>query len=312
MKPAYRVEEWKQMQDSGLSFAQKAVSSVTPFTGLTANALAHLRDSWITWDWEDQIVRIDVPKEASNNSHKLATGKRNTIPAPLVEREEPCNVCKQTGDTDRFENLWNSRNEVEKRRYTTVLHRDLAAPAVDFLENHFVARGREEMAVTPGCLNRAANDLAQKIRNGVPDEKSYTKLLRTGPVLYCEYGLSPRDIAELSPYQIDAIKQIVKRTGGINFEYLSTLSFLKLIDDMGPVTVASLADELDQYETNIRTRLDELRAESRVTVENNHQGPPASTWKTTVDWQRPFECNNCDFSTYSLNGIRKHRSEQHR
>lgn len=312
MKQGYTVQQWQKMRSNNLTYVKDAITSVTPFAGLTANALAHLREDWVSW--RDEHVQITIPAEASCNEYKHRGGEdiAGQLP-PLIERDKTCRYCRTAGNTDHFENLWNTGKHTDEngvaRTYRTYLHRDLAKPAVDLLERVFKQYGRPEFALSARSIDWTIQHFEHE--NTEDGTAGYSKFIRTGPVLYCQYGLSADEIAEITPYTVDAVKQIVGRTQRVNFEKMDTRSFLIAINEMEPVTVKELMDRFDNSRPNFHHKLHRLKELDRVTVKNNHNGPPSATWKTTDLWDIPFECEICRYSTYSLNGITKHEDHKH-
>ena len=305
-KKGFTVDEWQEMTDQQLSFPERAVVNLAPFASLTANAMAHLRKDWV--EWYDEFVHIAVPLQASCNSFKMKGGATMGHPGFLTSRDRPCPYCKNEGSTDGFEHLWSGDREID-RRYTAVLHRELAAPAVDVLKEVFGTYARPEFAGETSSIFRAAREIGDERTSD--KEFVYSKFLRTGPVLYAEYGLSKGDIVDLTRYTEATIQSIVRNTPGVNFERTSTLSLLQTLNKIGPATTVKIAGKLNLTRNAIHDRLTRLRREGVVSVENNHRGPPAATWETTEDWATPFCCEQCGFETRSLNGIRQHRLSAH-
>ena len=297
-------EEWQELRKQSSSYFQDAITTLTPFAGLTANALAHLRTDWITW--RDNYVRIDIPATASCNSWKLRSGggpDGNNIP-PLTKRETPCSYCRNNGTTNKFENHWNG----DVSSYTAILHRELSEPAVEFLSTVFSTYGRPEFAGHPRSLYREADRLTEESKSKAG---SYTRLLRTGPVIYAHYGLQPDEIGKLTVYSVSTVEHIIRATPQVNFKDLDTLSFLKKIAEYEPVTVEELMDVLGLSQHAIQARLSHLNDEGKVSGSNTHLGSPAATWKTTAHWAAPFRCELCGFETHSIGAIRRHRSQEH-
>ena len=291
----FTVDEWEQMTDQQLSFLERAVVYLAPFASLTANAMAHLRKDWV--EWYDESVHIEIPLQASCNSFKTVGGP-NTGPAFLTSRDRPCSYCRNTGSTDGFEHLWSG--DVD-RRYTAVLHRELAAPAVDVLEEVFVTYARPEFAGEANSVTHAARKIGDERTSD--KESAYSKFIRTGPVLYAKYGLSKHDIVDLTRYTEATVHRVIAATPGVNFKQISTLSLLRTLNKIGPATTAELAEELDRTKSNTSRRLTRLRREGVVLMENNHKGPPAATWEMAKDWATPFCCEQCGFETWSPQGI---------
>jgi len=312
MKQGYTVQQWKKMRDDDLTYVKDAITSVTPLAGVTANALAHLREEWVSW--RDDHVQIRIPAEAPCNEYKHRGGEDlvGQLP-PLIERDKTCRYCRKSGNTEHFENLWNTGVYTDEngvaRTYTTYLNRDIAKPAVDLLERVFKQHDRPEFALSARSIDWAVQHFDHE--NTEDGTAAYSKLIRTGAVIYCEYGLSKDEIAEITPYNPDTIRQIVGRTPRTNFENIDTRSLLISINEIEPVTLDELADRLDRRMETMSQRLNRLKALDRVIAEDNHPGPPKATWRTTDLWNTPFECDRCGYTCYTLNGISMHERHKH-
>lgn len=303
MKSGLKPAEWREVQAESYSYLETAVTSVTPFTSLSANALAHLRDSWISS--QDEYLRISIPAKDACNQYKMTAGWGSSVPMSRP-RKEPCRTCSDGGQTNGFENL-NTHPDTESEREQVTLHRDLAEPAVEFIERVFNAHGRSELGVSPRSLIGAARHVLERSSEGC----NYTTLKRTAPVIYAHYGLSKQEIAEVTAYSESSVRQIVGKTDEVAFDRIGTTAFLKSIYNEEPVTVQRLMDLHDLTSTPVRNRLEELKQEGRVTSKNQTSGPPAATWKTVKGWNEPFVCSECDYTTHSLGGIRTHKVEKH-
>jgi len=303
MKSGLSPTEWQQLRQKEYSFLEEAVTTVTPLTGISSNALAHLRDDWISW--KDDFIQINIPSEGSCNDYKMRSGCGTSNGLPMYkQRVNPCTICRMKGETNGFENIHPFGGS---EREQLILHRELASPAVEFIDRVFNVHGRPELGVTPGSVQQAAN----RIIGGEQNENDYSKLKRTAPVIYAHYGLSRDEIAQLTTYSPIAVRKVVHKTPGVGFDNISTVEFLRAISNKEPVTVSELADCFGHCEDPTYTRLTNLKEEGRVTVSNNNLGRPAATWTTTSQWNKPFTCSECDFTTYSLNGIRTHRGRMH-
>lgn len=295
---AYTPDEWLQLRDQAQTLVEKLVITVAPFSGITANGLAHLREDWIAW--EEDVVRINVPKLAPCNTWKLVSGENTNSINLLSPRDEPCCYCRLKGETDKFEHRWNGASS-EPQGYRTFLHRELAEPAVETLNLIFQSYGRSEVGTQPGSLMDAADRLT--------DEEcySYSKLLRTGPVLYSQYGLEPSEIAEVVPYTEDHVQTIVYATPGMSFERNGTWQYLKAIATVEPATASNLAEELDIKQESIYTSLHRLEEEDRIEIDRSSRPHIA---EVIGDWKEPFQCELCGFETHSIKGIRDHRDQK--
>lgn len=302
--PALTLEQWKALQNKRLTaFLERVSLAVTPFTCLSANSVAHIRSDWITW--RDNHVRITVPKEAPCNEFKIPGqgGGRGELP-PLVRRETSCSYCQNHGKTDHFERLSADQN-TEPGAHTVVLNRTLGEPAVNILKEIFKTHRRPELGATPSGVTTAARNLVDRSEVEKPDGYTYTVLRRTGVAIYCHYGLSAPEIADLAPYTQNTVELIIGSTPGVGLEKIDSRAFLKAVAENEPVTPKTLQDKLEKSQSTIYDRLYCLEDSKRV-KRNPTEGNEAATWETTKDWKSPFQCENCEFETYSLNSLSKH------
>lgn len=306
--PALTLEQWKMLESERLTAALERVSLVvTPFSCLSANSIAHLRSDWITW--RDDHVTIVVPKEAPCNLFKIpGKGGQGKLP-PLVDREEPCHYCKNTGHTNQFERL-NTDHSTEAEIHTVVLDKTLAEPAVNVLKEIFKTYERPELGATPGGVRTAARNLIARLDSKVPDGYKYTLLRRTGVPIYCHYGLSVAEIEDLTPYTENTINNIVGSTPGVSFEKTDSRAFLKTVAENEPVTPKTLMNKLEKSLSTIYDRLYNLEEIGRVKKDAT-EGQGAAVWETTDRWKDPFQCKQCEFKTYSLNSLSSHVQMSH-
>lgn len=304
--PGYSVPEWQEMRSNSLTYLQEAVTTVTPFAGLTSNALSHLQSDWIEWQ-EDHVV-ITIPAESSCTTYTIqGSHPQRKEPGSIVQRDKPCKKCRQFGDTNRFQNRWNKTSETEISSYSVVLNRELAKPAVDFLDMVFNTYDRPEIAADPAGLHRAA----RSVQPTKYEYDAYRMMLRTGPVIYRHYGLEPEKIAKVSPYSVASIEDIINGTPLVNMNRIGTPTFLRTVDRCDPATSQAVADELNMSRNGVAYRLGRLADEGRVTRENSGRGLPKVVWKTTKSWKEPFKCDECDFTSHSLMGMSVHQTSMH-
>lgn len=295
------VREWKTVRNSDLSYGQNCVTALAPFAGFTPRIIAHLRSDWV--EWRDEFVRIDVPTSAPCNEFKSSSNTGE--PTVLTRRTKPCQDC-QNSESNRFENTFRGLGKHNPSEYTAILHRDIAEPAVNFLEMVFKSYDRPEIALTPGGVRKAARKVYEGVEVGISSPNA-TTLLRTGPVIYCHFGLELDDIVELTPYSKKVCKRIIRSTPEVNLHNISTIGFLRKLNDIEPATKSEMSDEINRSPNNIGCRLRKLKERSRVTVKNGGYGRPAGTWETTEKWKDPFCCDECGFKSYSIIGIKKHK-----
>lgn len=307
--PAFTIEEWKDIRNQDLTYLQDGVTSLAPYGGLTTNAIAHLRDEWI--EWRDEHVSIRVPETASCNSYKLVGGSGGGLPT-LQERDEPCNYCRKTGETDRFEHIKEDFGRTEEPiQYEALLHREIASPAVEFLTTTFETYGRSEIGATPAGVVSAA-----KAATGGSDfdEESVARLVKTGPVVYDYYGLEIDVITELTPYATETIKNILYETGDGQWTCMGIGEFLRTLKEVEPIEVKPLSNELGKSLPATRKRLKKLEQKGKVT-ESQHGSKydytSPSTWSTTTEWDTPFRCDRCGYTTWSIRGLQEHKSKAH-
>lgn len=303
------LRQWKAIRDPSHSFAKRCVTTLAPFGGFTNKIIGHLREDWI--EWRDEFVRIEVPASAPCNDFKSKSSKgSHSGQPPIIEpRTEPCSYCKESSD-NRFERKFRGFDDRDPSRYTVILHREIAEPAVNLLEMVFKKYDRTEIAIHPRNLDEASRQLCESIETQITDPNT-TTLLRTGPVIYAHFGLELDEIAELSLYSKSSCKDIIRSTPGVNLDQTSTVGFLRSINEIEPATASEIGNKTNMTKQNAVRRLRRLKEESRVVAEDGHKGPPKATWETTNQWQEPFYCEECGYESYSLAGFNGHKSRTH-
>lgn len=291
---AFGPEEWNRLYAQADVLLQEAAITLAPFAGLTANALAHLQSDWI--EWKEEFVIIRIPAEAECNQWKLQGGSKKPN---LVQRNRPCDYCTNKGSTNAFENLWGGKGSSGAHNYVATLHRDIAEPAIDVLDRIFKIWGRPGLSATPRSVRQAAERL-------IADDDTnfyYSKLLRTGVILYCHYGLHREDIVELTPFTKHSIETIENATPEVSRKKNNSYTYLRALANNEPTSVQELAQGFEVQEQSVRNALKRLKDRSRVEV--NKDGRP-HIWSTVDDWSDPFVCDVCGFKSATLNGINKH------
>lgn len=296
---AYGPNSWTELHSQATSYLQKIAVTLAPFGGLCSNALAHLRDEWITW--KKEFVKIRVPPTADCNQWKLHGGAETSTMPPLVRRKRACHYCRNNGDTDGFENRWAGHEGSEPYQYTATLHRDLAEPGVNILARIFKTWDRPEIAATPEGIRKAALRLTDEHKSTF----AYSKLLRTGVILYCHYGLSQSDIASLTPYAKRTIEEIENATPEVTRGQNNSYVYLRAVANNEPVSVPTLDAEFEVKKVTIRQALNELEERNRVEVDKSNF---TYLWSTVGDWTAPFTCDVCGFNSATLVGIQTHRA----
>lgn len=288
-------EQWSNIRAQTDGFLQKVVVNVTPFSGLTANAVAHLRGDWI--EWGDEFVMIRVPAEADCNSWMLCAS-HGRIP-PISKRDEPCSYCRNEGTTESFENLWGGEDGSGGRTYTATLHRDIAEPAVELLDEVFHSYGRDGIYASPMSVAKAANRLFRD-----ESRHSYSKLLRTGVALYCHYGLDIADIADLTPYTESVVERILSSTPEVTHSRNNSHTYLRAVAKNEPTSVQGLAQELGVTKPAVWQTLNRLKKRNRVAVDKHGR---SHKWSIVGDWTAPFVCDICGYQSPTLLGIQSHK-----
>lgn len=299
-KQAYGVKEWIRLRSKSTTFLQDVAVTIGPFSGLSSNALAHLRSDWITW--KDDFVTIRVPTTDECNQWKLLGGKTG-LPT-LTSRESVCSNCKRKGNFDCFENQWVGSENSEPRPYTATLHRDIAEPAIETLTKIFKHEGRSEISATPAGISEAADRLVDETKT----TRSYPKLQRTGVSLYCHYGLDRATIANLTPYTQKTVENIEDATPEITRKYNNSYDYLQAIETTETATLSTLAEKLGVTIGTVSSTLKNLEQEDRVKADRSGR---EHTWYTIGDWTAPFICEVCGYESITLRGVRQHR-EIHR
>lgn len=293
---AFGPEKWRRLYSQADGFLEEAAVTLAPFGGLTANALAHLRSDWI--EWGDEFVIIQIPAEAECNRWKLSGESENPL---LVQRDRTCKYCRTKGSTDRFENLWGGRGSSGGHRYKATLHRDIAEPAVTVLDRVFNNWGRSELSALPSSVTKAAKRLISDNNTNF----HYSKLLRTGVVLYCYYGISREDIVDLTPFTKSSVKDIERATPEVGRNRNNAYIYLRALANEEPTSVQELAQGFEVHDHTVWGALKNLKERGRVEV--NKDGK-THIWSTVGDWSDPFVCGECGFKSATLNGINKHEA----
>lgn len=291
-------DKWRKHYSQADNLLEEAAVTLAPFAGLTANALAHLRSDWI--EWTEEFVIIRVPPKAECNQWKLEPGGGGDMPS-IVQRDRPCNYCRNAGNTNRFENLWRGKKGSGGHQYTATLHRDIAEPAIDVLDRVFRDWGRPGLFAAPDSVGLGARRLVGDGDAGW----CYSKLLRTGVVLYCHYGISREDITDLTPYTYSTVKQIENATPEVSRNKNNSYQYLRALADNEPTSVQKLAQEFERHENTVRNALKGLKRRNRVEVDKN--GLP-HMWSTVGNWSDLFSCGECDFKSPTLGGIERHEA----
>ena len=94
-----------ELEASGIPEHWKLIGEVVPFSGLSSNEFAHLRQDWITWGEEDEPIEIIIPKKDSCSEIKFKQG------GGIVERSEPCRLCRTWAGANHF----TTRNDYQNR-----------------------------------------------------------------------------------------------------------------------------------------------------------------------------------------------------
>jgi hypothetical protein len=309
MYTAYQIKQWESVRGKDLSHLQEAITTLAPFGGLTSNAIAHLRNDWIRWG--NDAVIINVPEKDSCNSFKLEGGTCGNVPA-ISKRDRPCNYCRKTGNTNKFEHLRDDFGRTQgPERYTAVLHREIAESAVNFVSTVFQTYERSELSATQSGLLDAANEAM-----GTSDsEATINRLVRTGPVIYDHYGLEKSEIADITPFKPKTIENILYNTSKSEWKCNTAREFLKAVKRMEPVEVKELANELGRAVSSTRKRLYKYGQRGKVRSETNGSGKydttSPTTWSTTEEWNTRFECENCEYNDWSLESVIAHKNQDH-
>lgn len=301
-KKAFGPQKWSELHSQANGVLEEAAVAVTPFAGLTANALAHIRSDWI--EWGDEFVKIRIPSESECNEWKLIGGGGPEKPG-IVPRNQPCTYCRDQGTTNGFENLSISGlGKPDKSQHIATLHRDIASPAIEIIDRVINEWGRPGLCVSPNTLRSAARRL-------LPEEElgAYSKLLRTGVILYGHYGLNRSEIAELTPYTEWTIADIEGATPEVSQEMHSSYTYLRTVKNNEPISAPDLARKLEIQANPARLTLRRLKDAGRV-EENKDEWP--ATWSAVGDWSEPFVCDTCGFGSPTLRGLSIHESSHNK
>lgn len=302
------IREWVREKNY---LTYRAVTDITPFAALQANALSHLRKDWIDW-YEDYVV-ITIPRTAECNQVKGTPGPGEY----LVERQRPCLNCRTTGDTNKFEATPPCSYQTETRSRRVVLHRRMAEPAIETLEHIFKTRGRKAIGFTRQGVQQVTQDISEA--SPLDRQFSYNELMRTQLLIHAAYGVDLKTIHEQSPFYEALNRRIIRESKFDHPEmdpYMQDDEFLSIIQQNAPLSIDEIASIADKGRSGVRTRVRNLKERDRVEVVKKEQvnGGRYKTqfWDVTKPPSEPYRCQyGCGKTSDSLGGIRSHEGMMH-
>lgn len=303
-----KIREWVRKKNN---ITYRAVTDITPFAALQANALSHLRKDWIEWR-EDSVV-IRIPSTADCNQTKGTSGLGEYI----TDRKRPCSTCRNTGETNQFEATPPGSRLMEPRSRKVILHKGIAEPAIETLEHIFNTLGRDEIGVRRQGIQDITHDIATSA--ALDREFTYNELMRTQLLIHAAYEVDLEVIHEQSPFHEQLNRRIIRESEFDHPEISGTLGveeFLFIIERNAPVSIDDIADMTGLVRGGVNDRLKKLKQRNRVEVVKKEQ-MSGGRYKTqyfdvTKPPSDPFTCQyGCGKTSDSIVGISKHESMMH-
>lgn len=313
------IEDWRTLREKASDHPPlfTAIPDFIPYSGLKPYTIAHLRKDWI--DWNDDHVRLRIPQEAPCNNWKHTSGSRSGLP-PLEPRKEPCQACRENGDRDCFQRFWMYDGDYQLESRTIILNREIAAPAVKWLEYIFETYNRPEVPWTFNGVHHAFQTLNEEA--GI--DATVKELIRTGIIIYAKYGIEIDEIARLTPYNKQKVKQTIRRYRGIDHPEVQdvhkTTRVIEAVAELGPVGLPTLVDHMGVDKKELHNRLSSLRMKSgRVKkvqkggLNKKGGGSQVSVWDITVPEDGILDCRHpeCDFTGFNITSVSQHESRSH-
>ena len=315
---ALTIEQWKEAREVAKqkSFLTRASTDVTPFTGLTRNELAHLRKDWISW--RENHIEIDIPPTDRCNNWKSSPGPEYfDTPPRLIPRNSPCNTCSKNGNTDGFETHWFEELDRISRGRGIVLHREIAKPAVEWLERVFKVHGRPELGMTASGIDKHPGKLSKEL----DFDFCYRDLMRTGIVIYAEYEVEIDVIKELTPFAERTIRSVITKTPKLTHPEINKkctyTELLQVCEEVGQFTASEVAELLPITPSAVDYRINKLiernKAEKIGETETEKGRQATKIYQLTEPASVGFECmyEGCSFTSDSVKGIDVHERRSH-
>lgn len=302
------IREWVRERNN---LTYRAVTDITPFSALQADTLSHLRRGWVEWQQDGSVV-IRIPPTAECNQTKGTRGLGEYI----TDRQRPCITCRNTGQTNRFEST-PPGNRQEPRHRKVVLHKEIAEPAIETLNQIFRTRDRREVGIRRQGIQQIVQDISTSA--ALEREFTYNELMRTQLLIHAAHGLDLEVINEQSPFHEQLNRRIIRQSEFDHPEITDTVGseeFLRVVKHNAPVTIDTVADITDLVRGGVNDRLERLKQRDRVEVVKKEQvkGGPYKTqfFDITKPPSNVFECQySCGTTSESLRGIQQHESLVH-
>jgi predicted transcriptional regulator len=180
----------------------------------------------------------------------------------------------------------------------------------------FITHGREELGATADGIDK----FPQRISDGVNFEISYRMMMRTGIVIYAEYGVDIDVINELSPYREQSIRRVITSTRNLTHPDINKKctyqEFLELCEGLGRFTRPEVSKLVQIDSSSVHHKIKKLVERDRVEKVGEHRaenGNVIPMFQLTEPASAEFECESeeCGFTCDSIKGIDVHERRMH-
>jgi len=208
---------------------EKIPINIAPFSGLTNSELRHLRESWLEWNPDQEIVSISIPESIPCTSIRFTDGATG-----ITSREKPCQICRESSAPDH--RCW------PKKKRTVYVYESRA-----YQQLKSVFEVYDEMPIT-----EPSTPLRNLSREVLDEKINMTTLRNTHVRLLGERGLSVEHITEqlghksveklghAPPY----IRQILKPIDNDYGELTRPQTVFDFIKENGPLTRKQIGEQL--------------------------------------------------------------------
>lgn len=292
------LEKLLEAADRRGRITEKIPLNIGPFTGLTNSELRHLRDSWIDWMPDRDVIGISIPESVPCTSIRFTDGATG-----ITSRDEPCLVCQESSAPGS--RCWS------KKKRTIYVH---SSRAIAQLESIFTLY--DEMPATEPST--PVRNLSKEI---LGKTVTMTTLRNTHIRLLATRGLSIKDITARLGHKPTTvfgqaplyIQQILRSTTDSYGNLLRPQTLFDFLKQHGPMTRKELCDHFGI--STIQDPITTLESEGvieRVGKKRTHKrGRCPDLYDAIDDAKLDYSCPICAKEFDSLRGKGVHLAKVH-
>jgi len=296
-------KEVSQLKNEATYSAARLPLTVIPATGLYPSEFFHIHQDWITWPTEDggqdyPIISVPVKDECKR---KTKARGRNKSTVGIVDREEPCSICKRI-NRDKFQ----SPSSFEVERQVPVIDKSAVDELWLWFHRYDTIPWNNSLTrlqtISNNLINRCISsyDLRQvfgrrAIKMGISDDIIVENLgLKDKPKWLLEYERRFRP----------------EKTGQLTFQ-----QYLTVINKNSPISVESISELIGRSESavgNMVRKLEKHDFATRVS-QNGKDGQKRDLWDTSVGPDTLLSCpkEECTKKFDTFRGLTAHSTRVH-